>query len=145
MTATPVRPGPVHRETVVTRANPLVLLALGLLAVVASFGVRTLAVAVVMVGVVIVLAVATVPGLVGNSWRLLAPVLGAASVSFSTWLLAGHDESQAALAGLRVLVLSLPGVLVAPFIVPSRLGDAPDRADVARRQAARPHPTGNRT
>jgi energy-coupling factor transport system permease protein len=123
MTTTPVRRGPVHRETVVTRANPLVLLALGLLAVVASFGVRTLAVAVVMVGVVIVLAVATVPGLVGNSWRLLAPLLGAASVSFSTWLLAGHDESQAALAGLRVLVLSLPGVLVAPFIVPSRLGD----------------------
>ncbi len=123
MTTAPVRHGPVNRETVVTRANPLVLLAVGLLAVVASFGVRTLAVAVVMVGVVLVLAVALVPGLVGNSWRLLAPLLGAASVAFSTWLLSGHDESEAALAGLRVLVLSLPGVLVAPFIDPSRLGD----------------------
>jgi energy-coupling factor transport system permease protein len=114
---------PAFRETVVTRANPLVLLAVGLLAVVASFGVRTLAVAVAMVGVVIVLAVAFVPGLVGNSWRLLAPLLGAASVAFSTWLLSGRDESEAVLAGFRVLVLSLPGVLVAPFIDPSRLGD----------------------
>jgi len=123
MTTAPARTVPAYRETVVTRANPLVLLAVGLLAVVASFGVRTLAVAVAMVGVVIVLAVAMVPGLVGNSWRLLAPLLGAASVTFSTWLLAGRDESVAALAGLRVLVLALPGVLVAPFIDPSRLGD----------------------
>ncbi|MGH3455662.1 MAG: energy-coupling factor transporter transmembrane component T family protein [Nocardioidaceae bacterium] len=111
------------RSTPVTRANPLVLLALGLLAVVASFGVRDLTVAVAMIGVVIALAVAFVPGLVGNSWRLLAPLLGAASVTFSTWLLAGRDESIAATAGLRVLVLALPGVLVAPFIDPSRLGD----------------------
>jgi len=111
------------RSTPVTRANPLVLLAVGLLAVVASFGVRDLTVAVAMIGVVIALAVAFVPGLVGNSWRLLAPLLGAASVTFSTWLLAGRDESIAATAGLRVLVLALPGVLVAPFIDPSRLGD----------------------
>jgi energy-coupling factor transport system permease protein len=123
MSAASLRASPVFRQTVVTRANPLVLLAVGMLAVVASFGVRTLAVAVAMVGVVILLAVATVPGLVGNSWRLLAPLLGAASVAFSTWLLAGRDEGEAALAGLRVLVLSLPGVLVAPFIDPSRLGD----------------------
>jgi energy-coupling factor transport system permease protein len=114
---------PALRSTPVTRANPLVLLGLGLLAVVASFGVRDLTVAVAMVGVVIALAVAFVPGLVGNSWRLLAPLLGAASVTFSTWLLAGRDESIAATAGLRVLVLALPGVLVAPFIDPSRLGD----------------------
>ena len=111
------------RSTPVTRANPLVLLALGLLAVVASFGVDDLTVALAMVGVITVLAVAFVPGLVGNSWRLLAPLLGAASVTFSTWLLAGRDESIAATAGLRVLVLALPGVLVAPFIDPSRLGD----------------------
>ncbi|HKE70097.1 MAG TPA: energy-coupling factor transporter transmembrane component T [Nocardioidaceae bacterium] len=114
---------PVLRSTPVTRANPLVLLALGLLAVVASFGVRDLNVAVAMLGVIIALSVAYIPGLVGNSWRLLAPLLGAASVTFSTWLLAGRHESIAATAGLRVLVLSLPGVLVAPFIDPSRLGD----------------------
>jgi energy-coupling factor transporter transmembrane protein EcfT len=107
----------------VTRANPLVLLAMGLLAVVASFGVRDLTVALAMVGVIAVLAVAFVPGLVGNSWRLLAPLVGGASVTFSTWLLAGRHESIAATAGLRVLVLALPGVLVAPFIDPSRLGD----------------------
>jgi energy-coupling factor transport system permease protein len=114
---------PALRSTPVTRANPLVLLGLGLLAVVASFGVDDLTVALAMVGVIAVLAVAFVPGLVGNSWRLLAPLLGAASVTFSTWLLAGRDESIAATAGLRVLVLALPGVLVAPFIDPSRLGD----------------------
>jgi energy-coupling factor transport system permease protein len=111
------------RRTPVTRANPLVLLAIGLLALAASFGVRSVAIGVVMLGVIVVLAVALVPGLVGNSWRLLAPLLGAASVTFSTWLLAGRDESVAATAGLRVLVLALPGVLVAPFIDPSRLGD----------------------
>jgi energy-coupling factor transport system permease protein len=114
---------PSARTTVVTRANPLVLLAVGLLAVAASFGVRDLAVAVTTVGVIIGLAVAFVPGLTRHGWRLLAPLLGAASVTFSTWLLAGRDESEAALAGLRVLVLALPGVLVAPFIDPSRLGD----------------------
>ena len=74
---------PVLRSTPVTRANPLVLLALGLLAVVASFGVRDLTVAVAMLGVIIALSVAYIPGLVGNSWRLLAPLLGAASVTFS--------------------------------------------------------------
>jgi energy-coupling factor transport system permease protein len=111
------------RRTPVTRANPLVLLAIGLLALAASFGVRSVAIGVIMLGVIAVLAVAMVPGLVGNSWRLLAPLLGAASVTFSTWLLAGRDESVAATAGLRVLVLALPGVLVAPFIDPSRLGD----------------------
>lgn len=111
------------RETVVTRASPVVLLAVGLLAVVASFGVRSLTVAVVTGSVLAVLAVAFVPGLTRRSWRLLAPGLGAASVAFSTWLLAGRDEGVAALAGLRVLVLAVPGVLVAPFIDPSRLGD----------------------
>jgi energy-coupling factor transport system permease protein len=114
---------PTLRQTPVTRANPLVLLAIGLLALAASFGVRSLTLGLVMVGLIGVLAIAFVPGLVGNSWRLVAPLLGAASVTFSTWLLAGRDESVAATAGLRVLVLALPGVLVAPFIIPSRLGD----------------------
>jgi energy-coupling factor transport system permease protein len=123
MSTPSMRTTAVPRTTAVTRANPLVLLAVGLFAVVASFGVRSLSVAVAMVGVVIALAVVFVPGLAGHSWRLLAPLVGAASVAFSTWLLAGHDEGVAALAGLRVLVLALPGVLVAPFIDPSRLGD----------------------
>jgi energy-coupling factor transport system permease protein len=114
---------PTLRQTPVTRANPLVLLAIGLLALAASFGVRSVTLGLVMLGLIVGLAVALVPGLVGNSWRLLAPLLGAASVTFSTWLLAGRDESVAAIAGLRVLVLALPGVLVAPFIDPSRLGD----------------------
>ncbi len=105
------------------RANPLALLSLGLLAIAGSAGVRSLQVAVVTVGVVVCLGVVFVPGLRDGAWRLLGPGLGAASVAFSTWLLAGHDPRLSATAGLRVLVLALPGALVAPLIDPQRLGD----------------------
>jgi energy-coupling factor transporter transmembrane protein EcfT len=112
-----------RRRSPLERANPLALFAVGLLAVVASAGVRNVAVGVVCVATVLVLAAALTPGLRTGGWRLLAPCLAAASVVFSSWLLGHHDEARALTAGLRVLVLALPGVLLAPLIDPLRLGD----------------------
>jgi len=110
-------------STPLSRTNPLALLAIGLLAIVGSLGVRDLWVGSVTVAVVVVLGAAIVPWGSYGAWRLLGPMLGAASVAFSTWLLAGHDGELAVTAGLRILVLALPGVLVAPLIDPQRLGD----------------------
>jgi energy-coupling factor transport system permease protein len=111
------------RSTLLTRTNPLVLLCIGLLAIVASAAVRDARIGLVAVAAIAGLAAALVPGLPRGAWRLLGPVLAAGSVAFSTWLLVGRDGSLAATAGLRILVLALPGVLVAPLIDLSRLGD----------------------
>ena len=105
------------------RTNPLVLLGVGLLGVPASLGVRDLTVGVVAVAVVVVLGLLLVPGVTRGAWRLLAPAFAALSVAWSTWLLGGHDLEVAATASCRVLVLALPGVLLAPMIDPARLGD----------------------
>jgi energy-coupling factor transport system permease protein len=113
----------IRRQTPLGRANPLALLAVGLLAVVASTGVRNPAVGLVCVGTILVLGMFLTPGLRRGGWRWLAPALAAASVVFSSWLLGHHDEARALTAGLRVLVLALPGVLLAPLIDPLRLGD----------------------
>ena len=108
---------------VLGRTNPLVLVAIGLLAIAASSGVRDLRTGLISVAVIVVLGFAGVPGLGRNGWRYLGPGLAAASVAFSTWLLGGHDAELAAIAGLRILVLALPGAMVAPLVDPARLGD----------------------
>jgi energy-coupling factor transporter ATP-binding protein EcfA2/energy-coupling factor transporter transmembrane protein EcfT len=55
--------------------------------------------------------------------RLVAPLLAAGSVVWSTWLLGGHDVEAAVTAGLRVLAVVAPGVIVLPYADPDRLGD----------------------
>jgi energy-coupling factor transport system permease protein len=105
------------------RANPLVLVAISVLAVPTSLALRELPVAAVGVAVLIVLALLLVPNVSRHPWRLLAPAVGALSVAWSTWWLGGQDESVAAAAGLRILVLALPGVLLAPLIDAAGLGD----------------------
>lgn len=105
------------------RANPLVLLTAGLLAVPASIALRELPAAVAATTVVVVLGVLLVPGVVRAPWRMVGPGVGALSVAWSTWWLGGHDEALAVTAGLRIVVLALPGVLLAPLIDPARLGD----------------------
>ncbi len=74
-----------------TRTNPLVLLAVGLLGVPASLGVRDLRTGVTALAVVIVLGLLLVPEVTRGAWRLLAPAFAALSVAWSTWLLGGHD------------------------------------------------------
>lgn len=64
------------------------------------------------------------PRRVRRTLRRLAPALvGVVGVAWSTWLLGGHDIEVAAGAGLRVLCLVLPSVLLLPFVDPDALGD----------------------
>ncbi len=81
-------------------------------------------------GVVIgVLAmVIVIPLLVGPArfaWlRLLPGVLAVASVAWSNWLLATDRAAEsAAVAGLRIALFVIPGIVFSSFMDPFRLGD----------------------
>lgn len=111
-------------KQLIPHANPLALLAFGLTAVVGSFLVDRPATALVIVAVYAVLAVLCVPSWRPLWWRLLAVGFAAVSLWWSSWLLGGHDPLIATTAAGRILVLALPGAIVAAFIDPMRFGDA---------------------
>jgi energy-coupling factor transport system ATP-binding protein len=87
----------------------------------------------------VVLAVEVVLGLVAlwapgdgpappRRWRRLGArsvpaLVGILGVVWSTWLLGGHDLQIAVGAGLRVLSLVLPSVVLLPYVDPDALGD----------------------
>ncbi|GAA1737460.1 hypothetical protein GCM10009809_35700 [Isoptericola hypogeus] len=108
---------------VLGRTNPLVLAALGLLGLVASLAVRDLVTAGVTLGAYVLLGVLLLPRGAGPAARWLAVVVAGLSVAWSAWLLGGRDPVVALVAGLRIAVLALPGVAVAPLIEPSALAD----------------------
>ncbi len=129
----PPPPEPDRRRPLAARAGPLSLLLAAFLAIpagVASGQWRTslavLAVQAVLVALAL-LAPGRGPGPEGRLRRLalrLAPgLLGAGSVGWSTWLLAGHDLASAATVALRVLVIVLPSAALIPLIDPDELGD----------------------
>jgi energy-coupling factor transport system ATP-binding protein len=69
----------------------------------------------------------TGPAPIGR-WRRLGtrsvPALGGNhGVMWSTWLLGGHDLEVTAGAGLRVLLLVLPSIVLLPYVDPDALGD----------------------
>lgn len=111
-------------KTVMSRTNPLALLAFGFSAVLGSFLVDRVSTAVIVVAVYAVLAALVVPSWRPLRWRLLAVGFAAISLWWSSWLLGGHDPSLATVAAGRILVLALPGAIVAAFIDPMRFGDA---------------------
>jgi len=111
-------------KNVMSQANPLALLCFGLTAVVGSFFVRAASTAVVVVAAYVVLAVLFVPSWRRLLWRLVAVGFAAVSLWWSSWLLGGHDTGTATVAGGKILVLAIPGVIVAAFIDPARFGDA---------------------
>jgi energy-coupling factor transport system ATP-binding protein len=55
--------------------------------------------------------------------RSVPALIGIAGVMWSTWLLGGHDLEIAFGAGLRVLALVLPSVVLLPYVDPDALGD----------------------
>ncbi|MFT4188807.1 MAG: hypothetical protein QM621_09530 [Aeromicrobium sp.] len=107
----------------VTRVNPLVLVAVGLCALFGSLFVRSLPVALATLAAYVVAVALFVP-----SWRYPAVCLaftGVAglSVVYSTWRLGGHDVALGATAGLRIVVLAWPGSVAAGYVDPARLAD----------------------
>ena len=132
----------------VARCGPLALLAAALLAVPAGVISPHWSVTLWVLAVQVVLAVLglSAPGtgappsnrLRRIGIRLLPGLLAAASVAWSTWLLAGRDVDAAATVALRVLVITLPSAVLIPWVDPDRLGDhlaqrlrLPDRPVVA--------------
>jgi energy-coupling factor transporter transmembrane protein EcfT len=55
--------------------------------------------------------------------RCVPALVGVLGVAWSTWLLGGHDLEIAVGAGLRVLSLVLPSVVLLPYVDPDALGD----------------------
>lgn len=107
----------------ITRVNPLVLVAVGMLSLIGSLFVRSLPVALVAVGAYALAALVLVP-----SWRFVLVCLGftgiaGLTVAYSTWRLGGYDVELAVTAGLRIVVLAWPGSVAAGYIDPARLAD----------------------
>lgn len=111
-------------KRVLPQANPLALLTFGFTAVIGSFLIDRPTSALIVVAVYAVLAVLCVPTWRPLRWRLFAVGFAAVSLWWSSWLLGGHDPSIATTAAGRILVLALPGAIVAAFIDPMRFGDA---------------------
>ena len=81
----------------------------------------------VLLGLVALWAPGTGPAPAGR-WRRLGArsvpaLIGVLGVMWSTWLLGGHDLETAFGAGLRVLALVLPSVVLLPYVDPDALGD----------------------
>ncbi len=129
----PPPPEPERRRPLAARAGPLSLLLAAVLAIPAGVAaghwrtsLAVLAAQAVLVALAL-LAPGGGPGPQGRARRLamrLAPgLLGALSVGWSTWLLAGHDLASAATVALRVLIIVLPSAALIPLIDPDELGD----------------------
>lgn len=111
-------------RTLILQVNPLAPLTFGFAAIIGSFLVDRPTTALLVVAVYAVLALAFVPTWRPLRWRLLAVAFAAVSLWWSSWLLGGHDLAVATTAAGRILVLALPGAVVAAFIDPMRFGDA---------------------
>lgn len=105
------------------RSNPLVLVGLAVLGMVAAVTVRDLTTGVVLVAVMVLAGIIGLPRQSGPVWRWAVVVLAAASTGWSTWLVGDREVAVAVTAGLRVSVLALPGVALAPLIDPADLAD----------------------
>ncbi|MDN5852024.1 MAG: energy-coupling factor transporter transmembrane protein EcfT [Actinomycetia bacterium] len=110
-------------RSLLNRANPLVLVAIGLLALPASYAVRSLPVGLCALAAYVAVGVLLVPRWRGIGLRIGLVVFASVSVVYSTWLLGGRDVEVAVVAGLRILVLALPGAVLAAYVDPSRLAD----------------------
>jgi energy-coupling factor transporter ATP-binding protein EcfA2 len=133
-------PRPTHtaglgepRRSLAAHCGPLSLLAACLLvlplpALVTSWRQSLVVLAVELVlGLVALWAPGRGPAPTGR-WRRLGArsipaLVGILGVTWSTWLLGGHDLEIAVSAGLRVLSLVLPSVVLLPYVDPDALGD----------------------
>lgn len=109
--------------SVLVRANPLVLIAIGLLALPASYAVQSVRVGLCALAAYILVGGFLIPRWSGIRVRIGVVSFASVSVVYSTWLLGGQDVEIAVTAGLRILVLALPGAVLAVYVDPSRLAD----------------------
>lgn len=110
-------------RSLLLRLNPLALLSIGVGSLIGSFAIRSLDVALIAVAVYAVAALVFLP-----SWRypllcLAFTAVAGLTVAYSTWRGGGHDEREAATAGLRILVLAWPGSVALGYADQSRLSD----------------------
>jgi energy-coupling factor transport system ATP-binding protein len=121
------------RRSLAARCGPLSLLVaclvvLPLPALVTGWRPLSVVVAVeAMLGLVALWAPGTGPAPSGR-WRRLGArcvpaLVGILGVMWSTWLLGGHDMETTFGAGLRVLTLVLPSLVLLPYVDPDALGD----------------------
>jgi energy-coupling factor transport system ATP-binding protein len=124
---------PEPRRSLAARCGPLslllaCLLVLPLPALVTSWRQSLVVIAVEAVLGVVALWAPGVGAAPPGRWRRLgarcvAPFVGILGVMWSTWLLGGHDLEITVGAGLRVLSLVLPSVVLLPYVDPDALGD----------------------
>jgi energy-coupling factor transporter ATP-binding protein EcfA2/energy-coupling factor transporter transmembrane protein EcfT len=107
----------------VARCGPLALLLVSLLAVIGSVFVRDWQVGLVTLAVELALAPLAVRRVRATAVRLTPGLIAALSIGWSSWLLGGHELATGVTAGLRILVLVVPGALLTAHLDPSRLGD----------------------
>jgi energy-coupling factor transporter transmembrane protein EcfT len=93
------------------------------MALVSSVFVRSWQVGLVTLAVILLLAPLAARSLRSAALRGLPGLLAGLSIGWSTWLLGGHQVGTAVAAGLRILVLVLPGSLLTASLDASRLGD----------------------
>ncbi len=94
-----------------------------LMALVASAMVRSVAAGAVTVAAILLLAPLAVRSPREAARRALPGTVAALSIGWSSWLLGGHELATGVTAGLRILVLVLPGSLLTAHLDASALGD----------------------
>ncbi len=103
--------------------SPTALLAAAALPLLGSTRVDDLRSGLAMVGLELLLAPLAVRRVPDAARRLLPGIVAAGSLGASSWWLAGQSATTAVVAALRILALVVPGVLLAAWADPSRLGD----------------------
>lgn len=122
-------PGPetAHqpRQVPAARCGPTALLVVSFLPVAGAYGVHSWRVGVASLALLLVLAPLAATLTLATVARLVPALLGAVSLGWSAWLFSGGERglSGAVQAATRVLVLVLPGVLLAGHLRASELGD----------------------
>ncbi len=124
-TPLPADPGPPGRIPPAARCGATSLLVASFLPVAGAYAVDSWQVGVASVVLLVVVAPLAVTVTVATAIRVLPVVVAAVSLGWSAWLFSGGGAglTGAVRAGTRVLVLALPGVLLAGSIVGSVLGD----------------------
>src|SRR5699024_2652123 len=89
----------------------------------ASFAVRSLQVGLVTIGVYLVAGLLFLPSVRQPLIRTAIVGIGTVSVIYSTWLLGGQQVEIALVAGMRIVVLALPGAVLSIYVDPAALAD----------------------